>query len=134
MRQKKFERMFIREEISSWQQVVILSVSGMMIGFVNGFFGGGGGVICVPLLEGVLNLPSKYAHATALTIIFPLSLVSSGVYLLTGSMAFGQFLPVCTGVVVGGVLGAVILKVLPEKAIKILFAILMLVGGIRLIF
>ena len=32
-----------------------LILSGLTIGIVNGFFGGGGGMICVPLLEKILT-------------------------------------------------------------------------------
>ena len=32
-----------------------LILSGLTIGIVNGFFGGGGGMICVPLLEKILK-------------------------------------------------------------------------------
>ena len=41
------------------------------------FFGGGGGMVCVPILQKVLFLESKQAHATAIAVIFPLSLIVS---------------------------------------------------------
>ncbi len=36
--------------------------TGAIIGFVNGFWGGGGGMICVPLLQNVIKLPEKKAY------------------------------------------------------------------------
>ena len=62
----------------SWWKVALC---GTIIGLVNGFFGGGGGMICVPFLENVLKMETKYAHATTLCVIFPLSLASSIVYI-----------------------------------------------------
>ena len=37
------------------------------------------------------------------------------------------------GVVVGGILGSFALKLLPPKALRVIFALIMLAGGIRLI-
>ena len=112
---------------------LLLSICGALIGFVNGFFGGGGGMICVPLLEKVLNLKNKFAHATALVVIFPLSFVSAVVYFLSGNLQTIPFLTVGSGVILGGILGSFLLKFLPAKAIRIIFVFVMLAGGIRLL-
>lgn len=113
---------------------LLLSICGALIGFVNGFFGGGGGMICVPLLEKVLNLKNKFAHATALVVIFPLSFVSAVVYFLSGNIQTVPFLTVGSGVILGGILGSFLLKFLPAKIIRIIFVFVMLAGGIRLLF
>jgi uncharacterized membrane protein YfcA len=82
----------------------------------------------------VLHLPDKYSHATAIVIILPISLVSVVVYMLNGAMQTLPFVTVSAGVVAGGVLGAFLLKFLPEKILRIIFVFIMLAGGIRLIF
>ena len=38
---------------------------GLLLGAVNGLFGGGGGMIGVPVLSDVLGYERKQAHATA---------------------------------------------------------------------
>lgn len=91
-------------------------------------------MICVPLLEKFLSLPKKCAHATALVVIFPISFVSALVYCLNGHLEAVSFLVICGGVVFGGICGAFLLKILPEKIVKILFVLLMFVGGVRLLF
>lgn len=116
------------------KNVIVLVVCGALIGFVNGFFGGGGGMICVPLLQKVLKLPSKYAHATAIAIIFPISFVSACIYSLNGSLQTVPLITVSVGVVSGGILGAFLLKFLPEKIVRIIFVFVMLFGGLKLIF
>ena len=63
----------------NWFLKVVFSV---MVGFVNGFFGGGGGLLCVPTLEKVYKLDTKRSHATAICVMFPLSVVSSIIYLI----------------------------------------------------
>ncbi len=118
----------------SWKQIAVLCICGALIGFVNGFFGGGGGMICVPLLERLLNLPNKYSHATAIVIILPISFVSAVIYFLGGHLQTIPFVTVGSGVVLGGILGSFLLKFLPSKIIRIIFVIIMLAGGIRLLF
>ena len=112
---------------------IFLIISGAIIGFLNGFFGGGGGMICVPILQKVLSLDAKKSHATALTVIFPLSLISAFIYVINGYVESFSLITVGTGVVIGGIIGAFALKILPPKAIRIVFALIMFIGGIKLI-
>lgn len=122
-----------KEEKLSVKEACVLIVCGAIIGFLNGFFGGGGGMICVPLLENVLHLESKYSHATAIVIIFPISFISAIIYLLSGTLETIPLVTVGAGVVLGGIIGSFVLKVLPPKALRVIFALIMLAGGIRLI-
>ena len=121
-----------RAKISTKQKFILL-LSGAFIGMLNGFFGGGGGMVCVPILEKVLSLDSKHSHATAIAVIFPLSLISAIIYVVNGSVESMPLLTVGLGVVAGGILGAFALKFLPPKVVQILFAIVMFAGGIKLI-
>ena len=111
----------------------LLILSGSVIGLLNGFFGGGGGMICVPILQKVLSLDAKKAHATAIAVIFPLSLISAFIYVINGFISSFPLLTVGLGVVAGGVIGAYALKFLPPKIIQLIFALIMLGGGIKLI-
>ncbi len=113
---------------------IVLILLGGMIGFLNGFFGGGGGMICVPTLEKGLGLDNKRAHATAIAVIFPLSLISCAIYIFKGSISSLPLLSVGLGVLVGGIGGSIALKFIPSKALRVIFAVIMLLGGIRLMF
>ena len=117
----------------SKKEKFLLLLSGAVIGFLNGFFGGGGGMICVPILQKVLSLDAKKSHATAIAVIFPLSLISAFVYVIGGYIESFPLLSIGLGVVAGGLLGAFALKFLPPKAVRLIFAIIMLAGGIKLI-
>lgn len=109
-----------------------LVLSGALIGIINGMLGGGGGMICVPILEKILKLNKKESHATAIAVIFPLSFVSALVYTVTGQMEnFPYFIII--GVVVGGIVGSFVLRVIPSKFLRLIFAVIMFIGGIRLI-
>lgn len=50
-------------------------ICGTAVGLANSLFGGGGGMIAVPLLQRT-GLDEKRAHATAILLILPISLFS----------------------------------------------------------
>ena len=112
----------------------LLSLAGWGEGAENGASGGGGGMIVVPLLTGVGKKPPLVAHATAILIILPVSLVSSVVYLVNGLFDTELFLAVGLGVMLGGFLGARLLGKVSPAAATLAFAAVMLAAGLKMIF
>lgn len=123
-----------KNQKSQKKQKFWLILSGAVIGILNGFFGGGGGMVCVPILQKVLALDEKQSHATAIAVIFPISLISAFIYVINGYINSLPLLTIGLGVVLGGISGAFALKFLPPKTIRLIFALIMFAGGIRLIF
>lgn len=107
--------------------------SGILVGIANGLFGGGGGMLAVPLLERT-GLKEKQAHATAILVILPVSLLSFFLYAFKGYCNFQVLIPTAIGVFFGGILGAKWLKNLPTSTVNILFALLQALAGIFLCF
>ena len=132
--EKREQFLMAKEDKLTGKEQFILILCGVIIGFINGFFGGGGGMICVPLLENVLHLNNKYSHATAIAVIFPISFVSAIIYIFSGTLQTLPFVTVGSGVVLGGITGSYFLNFFPSKVVRIIFAIIMLLGGIRLLF
>lgn len=112
----------------------ILVTLGALSGFINGFLGGGGGVLVVTLLLTVLALPQKNAQATALLVILPLTVVSAVVYLAKGVVQWQPTLWATIGVVAGGIVGALLLSKLKSDVVKIIFAVVLIAGGIKMLF
>lgn len=112
----------------------LMALSGIATGIVNGFFGGGGGMVVVPLLVSALKKPPKVAHATAILIILPISIVSGIMYASFGAFKWGMGFPVTLGVVIGGVIGALCLKKLPAKVVVVIFTAAMFAAGVRMLF
>lgn len=106
---------------------------GGAVGVANGLFGGGGGMLAVPLLEQT-GLKGQRAHATAILVILPVSAFSFFFYALRGYADFSVLIPTAIGVTAGGILGAKILKFLPEKILSLVFAVLQAFAGLWLIF
>ncbi len=105
--------------------------SGTLLGAVNGLFGGGGGMVAVPLLE--RSLPVREAHATAIAAVLPATLLSGAVYAFTGRVPLAVLLPAAIGVTAGGYLGAKLLPLLPVRVADLLFGLLMLAAGLGMI-
>ncbi len=115
---------------NKWLLVALSAVAG----FVNGFLGGGGGVIVVALLLAVVKLHQKYAQATALLVILPLTAVSAAVYIFKGNVDWMPTLWATLGVIAGGAAGALLLNKLKGNVAKIIFALVLIAGGIKMFF
>jgi uncharacterized membrane protein YfcA len=106
---------------------------GGAVGLANGLFGGGGGMIAVPMLQRT-GLEEKRAHATAILLILPVSLLSFFFYAWKGLYEFSVLIPTALGVTAGGALGAWLLGKLPVKIVNIIFACLQAAAGISMFF
>lgn len=125
----------VKDNSNNKNSFKILSViGGLFIGLVNGFFGGGGGMLAVPLMTFILSVEEKKAHATAIYIILPLSIASSIFYITSGVIEYDTLIYVAIGVFIGGIIGAICLNKIQNKVINFVFAILMIVAGVRLMF
>ena len=113
---------------------IILVVLGCLAGFINGFLGGGGGVLVLAMLLAVVKLHQKNAQATALLVILPLTAVSAAVYIIQGSVDWTPTLWAMLGVVLGGIAGALLLSKLKGNTAKIIFALVLVAGGIKMLF
>lgn len=120
--------------MSGKKNKLFLVLGGLFIGLVNGFFGGGGGMIAVPVLEKIAGLKTKSAHATAILIILPISIASSIIYIIFGKFSLNTTLFAGAGVLAGGLAGAYLLSKLSNRVIRLLFDIVMIAAGVKLLF
>lgn len=112
-----------------WKHIAIGTVTGIL----NGLFGSGGGVIVVAAMEKFLHIDAKKSHSTAVAIILMLSIVSSVFYIKNGFFDFSILLWVSGGGIIGGLIGAKVLKKIPKKWLKILFGGLIILTAIKMI-
>ncbi len=109
-------------------------LAGVGAGLVNGFFGGGGGMVLVPLLSRWLGLEQRKAFATSVAIILPLCALSSVIYFFRGGLEFSLALPYLVGGLIGGFVGGKIFRRLNMVWLRRLFALLLLYGGVKALF
>lgn len=113
--------------------LLISSVFGGVIGVVNGFLGAGGGLVCVPLLMKT-GMERKSAHANAVAVIFPITVISAISYILQGRVTILDSLPYIPGGIIGAIIGTAIMKKISPDLIRRIFGGFMIWAGWRLIF
>ncbi|HZJ99594.1 MAG TPA: sulfite exporter TauE/SafE family protein [Tissierellaceae bacterium] len=106
---------------------------GIIAGLVNGLFGSGGGTIVVPSLVFLLKLKDYKAHATAIPIILPLSIISVTIYLFNNKIPLDIALYVASGGIAGSYLGAKFLNKIPVKYLRKIFGSVIIYTAIRMI-
>jgi uncharacterized protein len=110
-----------------------LALFGVGTGVAAGLLGVGGGILIVPFLTLALGLSQHAAEATSLVVVLPTAVVASlelrrrGVGNLWAALRFG------TVGAIAAVVGALLALLLPASALKIVFAVLLGLVGLRLV-
>lgn len=106
-------------------------LAGAAAGLVNGLFGGGGGMVLLPILRRSSGLSPRRLYATSVAVIFPVCLVSAGAYVWQGGVTLSAALPYLAGGLCGGLLGGHLYARVPTALLQRLFAALLLYAGVR---
>lgn len=112
---------------------IIPYIIGAVTGTANGFFGAGGGTILVPAMERLMNVEEHKAHATAIAIILPLSVISAFLYIRKVEIDYSLLLWVSLGGIAGGYIGARLLSKISKKWLHIIFGGFMIIAAARMI-
>lgn len=111
---------------------LLISLGGLAVGLINGMLGAGGGMLAVPLLRR-WGVSQQEAHASSLAVIFPLSLFSAVLYLSAGRVTPADAAVYLPGGLVGAVAGAFLLRKIPDRWLRRIFALFMIWAGVRLL-
>ncbi|TFI48661.1 sulfite exporter TauE/SafE family protein, partial [Micrococcus endophyticus] len=105
-------------------------LDGVVVGFVTGIVGAGGGFLVVPALVLLAGLPMSAAVGTSLLVIALKSFAGLGGYLTSVTLDW-PFLLAVTGVaVLGALIGAALVNRVPDKALKRGFGWFVLAMGV----
>ncbi len=113
---------------------ILIAIASSFVGMINGLLGAGGGSLVVPLYESGMKLEAKKAHATAIATMLPICIVSGIIYLVGGKFDYISGSVVTAGVILGGVLGSMLLKVVKNDLLSLVFYFLMIYAGIKMLF
>ncbi len=106
---------------------------GALTGVLAALCGVGGGLIMVPAFVFLMALDQKSAVATSLAVIIAVSLVATTKYSAASLVKWQVVVPVMLGAVVTTWLATDWLKHLSNDTLTRIFAILMIVVGIRML-
>jgi uncharacterized protein len=110
-------------------------VVGIAAGFLSGLFGVGGGVLMVPAMVLLLAMGQRLAHGTSLAAIVPIALAGVAGYAFEGEIDWTASLFLIVGSAgLGARIGTHLLHVLPQRALALAFAALLLVTAARMVF
>ncbi len=107
------------------------SLSGLCAGAVNGFFGAGGGMVLVPMLGRLCDIPDDQIFPASIRIMLPICLVS--LWQTAGPLPWKPALPYLAGSLAGGILAAKLGKRIPALWLHRVLGILILWGGVRML-
>jgi uncharacterized membrane protein YfcA len=122
-------------------EVLILIGMGAIAGTLAGLLGIGGGIIIVPVLALVFAAqgisPEVLMHVsigTSLATIVITSISSIRAHQKHAAIHWPVFRQITPGILIGGLLGAVIAKLIPGEELRIIFGVFMLVVAAQMIF
>jgi len=105
-----------------------LAAAGFAAGCITGLFGGGGGMVLVPLLTLLADLKDEAVFPSSIGVILPVCVTA---LLLSPEVRFSEALPWLPGSLIGGLLAGKYGPGIPVKWLHRGLGILILWGGIR---
>lgn len=98
------------------------------------FSAAGEGFLLYRFFFGAFRWAKKKAHATAIAVMLPLTVVSLVTYHNSGAALPENAALVIVSATVGGIVGAALLKKLPAKILKLIFGAIMVFAGLKMFF
>lgn len=106
---------------------------GVIAGFINGFFGAGGGLLLVPMISYSQKVEAKVAHATTLACVLFMCISSSIIYFIKKQLDYKLILVCLIGSILGSLIGTKLLKNLKNNIIDLVFSVVLVVAGVCMI-
>ncbi len=115
--------------------ILPLLAIGLAAGFVNGLLGAAGGIIVVMGLRALFRKKAVNGHSyytTAIAVMLPLSALSAWQYARGGHLPEVSLTQLILPALLGGALGALLLRQIAPRVMSRIFAVVVLISGIIL--
>ncbi len=117
------------------QMILILILVGIAAGMLSGMVGVGGGIIIVPALVYFIGFTQHQAQGTSLgLILLPVGILGVLQYYKAGNINVPAVLMLAIGFLIGSYFGSRIALNLSQYTVKKIFAILMIVIAVKMLF
>ena len=115
--------------------IIILVIIGLMAGIFGGMFGVGGAIVMIPALVYFLTVDQHTAQGTSLAVMLPpIGLFAAYNYYKAGHVNIWFALIIAVSFMIGGYFGSKIALNIPEQIMRKLFAVLLILVALRMIF
>ena len=127
--------MIIKNKNMDIQTILIIILVGIAAGMLSGLVGVGGGLIIVPALVYFIGFSQKTAQGTSLgLILLPVGILGVLQYYKQGHIDFKVVAILAIGFLAGSFFGSKIALSLSQETVKKIFAVLMIIIAIKMLF
>ena len=113
--------------------VAKVALIGVVAGFMSGYVGVGGGFIMVPLFVSMLGIPMRLASGTSLTAVCILAIPGVIEQAVLDNIDYMVGVAMMIGSIPGAIVGANLVKRVPERALRFAFALFLLLMAVLLV-
>ena len=109
-------------------------ILGLLAGTASGFLGIGGGTIIIPALVYLCGFTQHQAQGTTLAMMIPpIGLLAALRYYYSGNVNIKVAAILCAGFFIGGLLGATMVKTIPDLTLRRIFGVFLALVALKMI-
>jgi uncharacterized protein len=116
---------------AGWYRAFVLLMTGMFTGFLSGMMGVGGGTIMVPAMVLFVGMGQHMSQGTSLLAMAPAGGVGAFTHGRLGNVESSLLAGLIPGILLGTYLGGTLAHILPEAALRMIFAAVLIWTGAR---
>ncbi|MBI5847246.1 MAG: sulfite exporter TauE/SafE family protein [Nitrospirae bacterium] len=116
---------------AGWYKAAILLLTGVFTGFLSGMMGVGGGTIMVPAMVLLAGMGQHVSQGTSLLAMVPAGAAGAYTHGKLGNVQGSLLAGLIPGILLGTYLGGTLAHGLPEAALRIIFAAVLIWTGVR---
>ena len=114
-----------------WYRAAVLLLAGVFTGFLSGMMGVGGGTIMVPAMVLFAGMGQHVSQGTSLLAMVPAGSVGAFTHWRLGNVRGDLLAGLIPGIVLGTYAGGTLAHTLPESALRIVFAAVLVWTGLK---
>ena len=118
-------------ECSKKRQRIGGACSGLAAGLLNGLFGGGGGLVLIPVLKAFAHVEEESLFPTSVSVMLPVSVLSLLISAIDAPLPWVNAWPWLIGSALGGIAVGLWGKRIPVLWLHRILGIMLLWGGFR---
>jgi hypothetical protein len=116
---------------SGFVKIVVLLTTGIFTGFLSGMMGVGGGTVMVPAMVLLAGIGQHTAQGISLLAMIPAGGVGAFTHWKLGNVSSGLLIGLVPGILLGTYAGGTLAHLLPDNALRVIFALVLIWTGVR---